>query len=134
MWFFCRAVALLPPPKHTFCVTSRRQQSHRPTFLFPIFTQFFRRYFSLRVGVHFAEAALSETAARIFKAPSTLFLIMGVYPLVPGAGIYKTAALILQNNVQEALVTGNATAAELLFMAAGIAVVSALFKLKSHNT
>ena len=78
-------------------------------------------------------AALSETAARIFKTPSTLFLIMGVYPLVPGAGIYKTAALILQNNVQEALITGNATAAELLFMAAGIAVVSALFKLKSHN-
>ncbi|MCL2411658.1 MAG: threonine/serine exporter family protein [Treponema sp.] len=74
-------------------------------------------------------AALSETAARVLKVPSTLFLIIGVYPLVPGAGIYKTATLILQDNVPQALVTGNKTVAELLFMVAGIAIISALFKL-----
>ena len=85
------------------------------------------------VGVFVASitlATLSETAARILKVPSTLFLIMGVYPLVPGAGIYKTAVLILQNNVPEALITGNSTVAELLFMVAGIAIVSVFFKLK----
>ena len=88
---------------------------------------------SASAGVFIASltlALLSETSARIIKAPSTLFLIIGIYPLVPGAGIYKTATLILQNNVTEALSTGNTTAAELLFLIAGIAIVSTLFKMK----
>jgi len=76
---------------------------------------------------------LSEIAARILKAPSTVFLIIGIYPLVPGAGIFKTAALILQNRVAEASMTGNATAAELLFMVAGIAIVSVMFKTKLNK-
>jgi len=73
-------------------------------------------------------AALSETAARILKVPSTLFLITGIFPLVPGAGIYKTAAQILQSSVAAASATGNRTVAELLFMVAGIAIVSAIFQ------
>ena len=88
------------------------------------------------VGVFVASltlAALSEIAARILKEPSTLFLITGIYPLVPGAGIYSTAALIMQRNA-EASVTGVNTVAELLFMVAGIAIVSTLFKLKFTNT
>ena len=76
----------------------------------------------------FALMALSEIAARAAKIPSTVFLIIGVYPLVPGAGIYKTALLILHNNAPDALSTGNATMAELLFMIAGIAIVSVLFR------
>jgi uncharacterized membrane protein YjjP (DUF1212 family) len=79
-------------------------------------------------------AALSEIGARILKVPATIFLIMGVYPLVPGAGIYKTATLILQNNVPEALMTGNSTVAELLFMVAGIAIVSVFFKMKLKDS
>jgi len=88
------------------------------------------------VGVFVASLtlmALSETGARVLKVPSTLFLITGVYPLVPGAGIYRTATLILQNNVEGASITGNSTVAELLFMVAGIAIVSALFKVKSYE-
>jgi uncharacterized membrane protein YjjP (DUF1212 family) len=91
------------------------------------------RFPGTTIGVFVASltlAMLSEIGARILKVPATIFLIMGVYPLVPGAGIYKTATLILQNNVPEALITGNSTVAELLFMVAGIAIVSVFFKMK----
>ena len=37
-----------------------------------------------------AVALYSEILARIYKAPVTMFLIVGILPLVPGAGIYYT--------------------------------------------
>jgi len=89
----------------------------------------------LPTGVFFASlalAALSETAARLLKEPSTLFLIKGIYPLVPGVGIFTTATLIVQGNLVEASAYGIKTVADLLFMVAGIAVISTLFRLKSY--
>ena len=35
-------------------------------------------------------AFLSHLAARYFKAPVTVFFIPGFFPLVPGAGMYRT--------------------------------------------
>ena len=35
-----------------------------------------------------AAAALSEIFARLYKTPATVFLIIGIIPLVPGGGIY----------------------------------------------
>lgn len=37
----------------------------------------------------FTVALLSHSFARIFKAPVTLFLIAGILPTVPGAGMYR---------------------------------------------
>lgn len=37
----------------------------------------------------FTIALLSHSFARIFKAPVTLFLIAGILPTVPGAGMYR---------------------------------------------
>ena len=37
----------------------------------------------------FATAILSQIFARIFKTPVTVFLIAGILPLVPGAGMYR---------------------------------------------
>lgn len=39
---------------------------------------------------------LSETMARIFKAPATIFIIIGCFPLVPGSGIYYTMLYAVQ--------------------------------------
>lgn len=36
-------------------------------------------------------AIMSQTFARVFKAPVTMFYIPGFFPLVPGIGIYRTA-------------------------------------------
>ncbi len=35
-----------------------------------------------------AVSALSELSARLFKAPATVFLLIGIVPLVPGSGLY----------------------------------------------
>ncbi len=43
-------------------------------------------------------ALLSHICARIFKAPVTLFLIAGILPTVPGGGMYRIAAGVLDND------------------------------------
>lgn len=41
---------------------------------------------------------LSQIGARILKAPVTVFLIAGILPLVPGAGMYRTVYYTLHND------------------------------------
>lgn len=58
---------------------------------------------------------LSHISARILKSPVTVFLIGGILPLVPGAGMYRTAySMIMETsadvykNLQETLlIAGN---------------------------
>lgn len=44
-------------------------------------------------------AALSEIFARVHKAPATVFLIIGILPLVPGGSIYKSLEQLIDGNV-----------------------------------
>ncbi len=39
---------------------------------------------------------LSEMFARLYKAPATIFVIVGCFPLVPGSGIYYTMLYAVQ--------------------------------------
>ena len=48
--------------------------------------------------------ALMQSTGR--KCPITVFLICGIFPLVPGAGIFWTSYNIVSNQLQEALQTG----------------------------
>ena len=41
---------------------------------------------------------ISHTFARIFKAPVTVFLIAGILPTVPGAGMYRIVYYIIQGD------------------------------------
>lgn len=43
-------------------------------------------------------AFMSHIFARIFKAPVTLFLITGILPTVPGGGMYRIVANILDDS------------------------------------
>ena len=43
-------------------------------------------------------ALLSQIAARLLKAPVTIFYIPSYFPLVPGAGVYKIAYYYIQGN------------------------------------
>ena len=45
-----------------------------------------------------ALSLLSELAARIFKQPVTIFVIPGIIPIVPGLGMYRGMAAIIENN------------------------------------
>lgn len=43
-------------------------------------------------------ALMSHTFARIFRAPVTIFLIPGILPTVPGAGMYRTVYYMISGD------------------------------------
>lgn len=45
-----------------------------------------------------AVAVLSQIFARIQKTPVTVFLVSGILPTVPGAGIYRSVYYFIRNN------------------------------------
>ena len=76
-------------------------------------------------------AALPLTAcARFFairhKAPITLFLLCGIFPLVPGAGIYYTAYYFLRDDRTLFANKGVETLKIALALALGIALVCSI--------
>ena len=76
-----------------------------------------------------AVTVYSETLARLNKAPATMFLIVGLLPLVPGAGIYYTMDYCISGNqiaFQQSLVHTLAVAGALTL---GIVLVSSLYRL-----
>ena len=57
------------------------------------------------------------------KAPVSVFLLPGIFPLVPGAGIYYTAYYFIQGNNALALSNGITTFKIAVALATGIALV-----------
>lgn len=83
-------------------------------------------------------AALPLTAcARLFairhKAPITLFLLCGIFPLVPGAGIYYTAYYFLRDDRVLFANKGVETLKIAVALALGIALVCSI-PLKRHKS
>ena len=74
-------------------------------------------------------AALSRFFAIRHKAPITVFLLTGIFPLVPGAGIYYTMSLGLGGDVQAAVHKGLETAGVAGSIAVAILLVSTIFRL-----
>lgn len=70
----------------------------------------------------------AEISARIFKAPATIFLIIGCFPLVPGRGIYETMLYCTQGKNELFLTSFIHTLAISLSLAMGVLVVSTIFK------
>ena len=68
--------------------------------------------------------------ARIFavtlKTPVTIFLLTGIFPLVPGAGIYYTAYYFIQGRNDLAIANGISTFKIAVALAVGIALVLGL--------
>ena len=64
--------------------------------------------------------------ARVFaieqKAPATVFLLCGIFPLVPGAGIYYTAYYFMQGQNELSAAKGVETLKIALALALGIAI------------
>ena len=57
------------------------------------------------------------------RCPATLFLISGIFPLVPGAGIYWAAYYTITNQLQMALETGYGAVKAAVAIVLGIVVV-----------
>ena len=66
-------------------------------------------HFSATAGT-FAASITVVLMARIFavwqKCPITLFLVPGIFPLIPGAGVYNTAYYLVTEQLQEAAYKG----------------------------
>ncbi len=93
--------------------------------------------FTMSAPVATLMAALPLTAcARLFairhKAPITLFLLCGIFPLVPGAGIYYTAYYFLQDDRTLFANKGVETLKIAVALALGIALVCSI-PLKRHK-
>lgn len=63
-------------------------------------------------------ALISDVFSRTFKDAATIFIIPGILPLVPGAGMYHTMLAILEGDVERTASVGTET----LLMAGAIAV------------
>ena len=67
------------------------------------------------------------------RCPVTIFLISGIIPLVPGAGIYYTAYYFIQGENALSLANGISTFKVAVALAAGIALVLGLPMPKGHG-
>lgn len=76
-------------------------------------------------------AFYSETMARIRKYPAISYLVVSVFPLIPGAGIYYTTNHLVRGDMSSFAAQGTHTIAIAGAMAVGILLVSTIFRLIS---
>lgn len=69
---------------------------------------------------------LARVFAITLKAPVTVFLLCGIFPLVPGAGIYYTAYYFILNNNELFAQNGMDTLKTAVALAVGISLVLGL--------
>ena len=69
-------------------------------------------------------AGYSEARARIRKFPAISYLVVGIFPLIPGAGVYYTMNHAVQGRMDQFASQGMHTAAIAGIMAVGILLVS----------
>ena len=90
----------------------------------------FYRIFSVPYGVviaTFIAVLILTLLSRIFsvirRAPVTLFLVAGIFPLVPGVGIYYTSYYFIMGELAEAAAKGMETLKLAIAIALGIMCV-----------
>ena len=74
-------------------------------------------------------AVLSEIFARILKTPATIFLIIGIIPMVPGGGIYYTLEALINGDMPLFVQRGMETAASAGAIAVGCSLVSSVARI-----
>ncbi len=73
----------------------------------------------------------SETMARIRKYPAISYLVVSVFPLIPGAGVYYTMNYAFRGEMELFATQGMHTAAIAGIMAVGILLGSTMFRMYS---
>ncbi len=73
-------------------------------------------------------SAYSETMARIRKYPAISYLVISIFPLIPGAGVYYTMNHAVRGDMEAFASRCMNTAAIAGIMAVGILLVSTLFR------
>ncbi len=78
-------------------------------------------------------ALYSEMLARLYKAPSTLFFIPSVVPLVPGSALYYTISYAVRGSAAEAWQSAFTTLKFALAIASGFGFVLAFRELRTRQ-
>ena len=82
------------------------------------------------VGASFLAALALAFVSRVFavarRCPATVFLIGGIFALVPGAGVYYMAYYFIQGDNQAAFASGFGALQVAIALAVGIVLVMAL--------
>jgi uncharacterized membrane protein YjjB (DUF3815 family) len=73
-------------------------------------------------------ALTAHILARIYKTPVTMFLITGIIPMVPGAGMYQIVQSIIDNTVNETSYYFFQTIQMAGAIALGIFIIDTLFR------
>lgn len=74
-------------------------------------------------------AAYSETMARVRKYPAISYLVISIFPLLPGAGIYYTTNYLMQSDMNGFASKGGQTIGIAGALAVGILTVSTIVRL-----
>ena len=74
-------------------------------------------------------AAYAEIMARIRKYPAISYLVVSIFPLIPGASIYYTTNYLVRGNLADFAAQGKHTVALAGVIAVGILVVSTIVRL-----
>jgi len=80
-------------------------------------------------GAAVASAAYSEAMARIRKYPAISYLVVSIFPLIPGASIYYTTGYVVRGDMAGFADKGTHTIAIAGAIAVGILMVSTLVRL-----
>lgn len=78
-----------------------------------------------------ASSLYSEIMARIRKYPAISYLVVSIFPIIPGAGVYYTMNHAVQGQMDLFAKSGMHTAAIAGVMAVGILMVSTVFRMYS---
>jgi uncharacterized membrane protein YjjB (DUF3815 family) len=73
----------------------------------------------------------SETMARIRKVPAITYLVIAIFPIIPGAGAYYTMNYAVRGDMDLFASTGIHTAAIAGILAVGILLGSSVFRMYS---
>ena len=79
----------------------------------------------------FGALALSiyaEIMSRVYRAPATVFLIIGLLPLVPGSGIYHTMLAFMEGDIDEFALRGTQTLGISGTLALALLIVSSVVR------
>ena len=79
-----------------------------------------------------AASAYAEIMARIRKFPAISYLVISIFPLIPGSGVYYTMNYAVRGNMEQFASHGMYTAAIAGIMAVGILLVSTAVRVYHH--
>lgn len=78
-------------------------------------------------------AAYSEVMARVRKCPAIAYLVVAIFPLLPGAGLYYTMSYAVRSQMELFAAKGMHTAAEAGIMAVSILLVSTIVRMQTTH-